>query len=439
MGDTIDEQQPTEFEPGAAGAPEGTPPVDPTTDEVGKMYKELGIKAPVPTDKSKKRPKTDDSGNKKTSKKDDASGAAGKGQADDDGKDKSKSASASNSDGTDGDDSDAKGKKVGAAGGKDGEKDSKVSGDSDEDAEGVSKSKSSDNGEASKSGEDDAEQGDNGAGDENGESGAAKTGSEDEDSEAEKVKRPGKSNPEVEKRFQKLTSEVKERDTIIADLQKKLQEKDQAVQQSKIAQEDPEYTVDDFRKVRDNKTGEIIDLDPEKAELAWRRWKDGYDQRAEQRQAEANRLASAAQREEEMTRGIMAESVKAYDTLASLMDEYPELVQKLPDGTINESFDPDFAADVMPIINEAIEYLPGTEPGNKEDKLPIIVGLRIDPKKILTAMKGIANKKRNLPLNGRNDNVEAGSNVNVPHSRSSDPTVNAANELYKELGINKRI
>lgn len=434
MGDTTDEQQPTAIEPGAAGAPEGTPPAEPSTDDVGKMYKELGIKAPVPTDKSKKRPKADDSGDKKAAKKDDASGGAGKGQADDDGKNKSKAASASGSDGDDGDDADSKGKKVSSKGGKDGEKDSAVSGDGDEDAEGVSDSKSSDNGKTPKSGEGDADEKSDGAGKDDGKSGNSKgEGEEDEDSEAEKGKRPGKSNPEVEKRIQKLNSEKKAAEERADALEKQLRAEKQAKEQVKTAQEDPEYTVEDFRKVRDNKTGEIIDLDPEKAELAWRRWKDGYDQRAEQRQAKANHEAAQAEREDEMVRDTMKKSADAYDSLAALMDEYPELV------STSGKFDEDFAADAMPIIQEAIEYLPGTEPGNKEDKLPIIVGLRIDPKKILAAMKGISNKKRNLPLNGRNDNVEAGSNVNVPHSRSSDPTVNAANELYKELGINKRI
>jgi hypothetical protein len=129
----------------------------------------------------------------------------------------------------------------------------------------------------------------------------------------------------------------------------------------------------------------------------------------------------------------MKKSADAYDALAGLMDEYPELV------STSGKFDDDFAAEAMPIIQEAIEYLPGTEPGNKEDKLPVIVGLRIDPNKILKALKGISTKKRNMPLNGVNDNVERGSTVSVPHSRSSDPNVNAANELYKELGINKRI
>jgi hypothetical protein len=424
MGDTIDDQeQPTTIEPGAAGAPEGAVS-EPSTDQIAELYKATGVKAPVPTGKPKGRPKTADGGDKKDSKKDDASGAAGKGQADDDGKDKSKTTSASDSDGSDGDDADASGKKVSSKDRKDGEKDSKISGDSDEDAEGVSKAKSSDNKEASKSGKDDDQQRDNAAGKEDGESGAA--------TKEDEGKRPGKSNPEVEKRFQKLTGEVKERDQVIADLQKKLQEKDQLVEQTKIAQEDPEYTIEDFRKVRDSE-GNIIDLDPERAELAWRRWKDGYDGRAAEREAKANHAAAEAEREAEMTREVMEKSVKAYDALATLMDDYPELVSD------SGKFDEVFAAKAMPIIQESIEYLPGTEPGNAEEKTPVIVGLKIDPKKILDALKGISEEKRSLPLNGVNDSVETRSNVSVPHSRSSDPTVHAANELYAELGIKKRI
>ena len=422
MGD-VDEQAPAAIEPGAAGAPEGAV-AEPSADEIAELYKATGVKAPVPTGKSKGRPKADASGDKKTAKKDDASGGAGKGQADDDGKDKSKAASASDSDGADGDDADSKGKKVSSSGGKDGGKDSKVSGDGDEDAEGVSDSKSKDNGKTAKTGEDDADEKSDGAGKDEGESGAASE-------ENEEGKRPGKSNPEVEKRFQKLTGDVKERDQVIADLTKKLQERDTLVAQTKIAQEDPEYTVDDFRKVQD-KEGNIIDLDPERAELAWRRWKDGYDQRAEQRQAAQNHAAAQAERESEMTREIMTKSVAAYDTLASLMDEYPELV------STSGKFDEDFAAEAMPIIQDSIEYAPGTQPGNKEGNLPIILGLKVDPKKILTALKNINSKKRNLPLNGVNDSVERGSNVSVPHTRSSDPTVQAANELMKELNIKKR-
>ncbi len=416
-----------------AGAPEGAVG-EATTSEVKKMYDDLGIKAPVPSDKPKGRPKAADGGDKKTAKKDDASGKPGEGRKADDGKDKSRTASASDSDGADGNDADASGKKVSSKDGKDGEKDSKVSGDGDKDADSVQKAEPSDNGKTPKSGEGDAKSGDDGTGEEDGKSGAAsEEGKEDEG------KRPGKSNPEVEKRMQRLAADRKEALERAEKAEKQLQETTRKQAQEKVAQEDPEYTVDDFRKVRDNKTGDIIELDAEKAELAWRRWKDGYDQRATERDARANYEADRVQKAEATTRQMMKDSADAYDALAGLMDEYPELVEKFPDGTVNENFDEDFAADVLPIIQEAIEYLPGTEPGNKNDKLPIIVGLRIDPKKILVAMKGISNKKRNLPLNGVNDNVDSGSGVNVPHSRSSDPTINAANDLYKELGIKKRI
>ena len=426
MGDIInDEATPTES--GSAGAPEGAV-AEPTTEEVGKMYKDLGVKAPVPTGKPKGRPKAADSGDKKASKKDDASGKSGEGRKADDSKDKPASTPASDSDGSDGDDADAPGKKVGSKDGKDGEKDSKISGDGDKDAEGVQGSKSKDNKEASESGEGDAEQGADGAGQgADDESDPSEEGKDDE-----KGKRPGKSSPEAEKRIQKLNAEKNEALERAKKAEEQLQETARKAQEAQIAQDDPEYTVDDFRKVRDRE-GNIIDLDPERAELAYRRWKDGYDQRASEREAKANREAAEQERSEQTTRQLMQDSADAYDALSSLMDEYPELV------STSDKFDTDFAAEAMPIINEAIQYLPGTEPGNEEGKQPMIIGLKINPKKILAAMKGISSKKRSLPLNGVNDNVESKSNVSVPHSRSSDSTVNAANDLYKELGINKRI
>jgi hypothetical protein len=408
-----------------AGAAEGHSP-EPSTDEVAEMYKELGIKAPVPTGKSKGRPKADAGGDKKAAKKDDASGAAGKGQADDDGKDKSKAASASDSDGSDGNDADSKSKKVSSKDGKDGKEDPELSGDGGEDEDGVSDSKSKDNGKAAKSGEGADGDEDGGDGEDGGKSGAASE-------ENEEGKRPGKSNPAVEARIQKLANEKKAAEERANALEKQLREETQAKEQAKISQEDPEYTVADFRTVRDNKTGEIRELTPEQAELAWRRWKDGFEQRAQERQAKANYATRVQEHFDETSRNLMKKSADAYDALAGLMDEYPELV------STSGKFDEDFAAEAMPIINEAVEYLEGTEPGNAEGKLPVIVGLRIDPKKILGALKRIESKKRNLPLNGVNDSVDRGSGVNVPHSRSSDPTVNAANELYKELGIKKRI
>ena len=215
-------------------------------------------------------------------------------------------------------------------------------------------------------------------------------------------------------------------------MNQELQKTTQAQAQAKVAEADPEYKIEDFKMVRDNKTGEIRELTDEQAELAWHRWKSGYEQRSEERQAEINRQAGLAQRETEVTTRIMSESVQAYDTIASLMEEYPELV------STSGQFDEDFAAEALPIIQEAIEYMPGTEPGNTEERLPIIVGLRVDPRKILSALKKVNNRKRGLPLNGVNDNVESRSNVAVPHSRSSDPTVQAANELMKELKIDKR-
>jgi len=417
-----EQQQPNNERP--AGQAEGSAP-EPSADEVQSMYDDLGIKVKAPSGKSKGRPKTSQVRAKDDGK--DSSGSAASGSAKNaDDKDKSKNAPDSSKDGDSGDDSDAKGSKVGKDSGK-------VPSESEEADGGVRGSKSRDEGDSERAGKDGSEGGADGAGQEEHEQGAASDEGSEDGSEEEQGKRPGKSNPEVEKRFQKLTSEVKDRDQVIEDLQKQLREKDATVNKVKVSQEDPEYTIGDFRKVRDNKTGDILDLTPEQAELAWRRWKDGYDQRATERDAKANYATRVQEHQETQTRQLMKKSADAYDALAGLMDEYPELV------STSGKFDEDFAAEAMPIIQESIEYLPGTEPGNKEDKLPVIVGLRIDPNKILKALKGISAKKRNLPLNGVNDSVERGSSVSVPHSRSSDPNVNAANELYKELGINKRI
>lgn len=411
----MDEEQ--QIEPGAAGAPEGAV-AEPTTDDVAKMYKELGIKAPAPTGATKGRPKASDVRAKDGSKKAAGNSSAGKKAEDDDNGSKSKDAPAADADGDSGNKADPKSAKVG-------EDADQVPDESKKADAGVRKTEPAGEGDSKRGSEEDTELGVDGAGQGDDES-------QDAPKPEDEGKRPGKSNPEIEKRFQKLTSEVKDRDQLIADLQKKLQDTTQKQQEERIAQEDPEYTIDDFRKVRDNE-GNIIDLDPERAELAWRRWKDGYDQRAEEREAKSSYEARQQQQADETTRQLMQDSADAYDALAELMDEYPELV------STSDQFDPDFAKDAMPIINESVQYLEGTEPGNPEGKTPVVVGLKINPKRILAAMKGINNKKRSLPLNGVNDNVEPRSNVAVPHSRSSDPTVNAANDLYKELGINKRI
>lgn len=403
-----------------AGQSEGAAS-EPSAADIKELYEATGVKAPVPTGKSAGRPKTSDVRAKKSEQN--GAGNSNSGQeGNDDDKGKSKATSNSGSDDDSGNSSNAKGSK-------DGSDDGKVQGKSGEADKGVRDSESRAKEDSERGSEEDADQ--RASGDESAEHDSeGKT--EGESTDEEGVKRPGKSNPAVEQRFQKLTTDLKERDAEIERLNQELQKTTQAQAQARVAERDPEYKVEDFRRVRDNATGEIIELDDEKAELAWRRWKDGYDQRATERQAEVNRQASLAQRETEITNRIMTESVQAYDTLSSLMEEFPELVKT------SGQFDEDFAIEAMPIVQEAIEYFPGTEPGNEAGNAPVIVGLRVDPRKILNALKKVSNKKRALPLNGVNDNVESRSNVAVPHSRSSDPTVQAANELMKELKIDKR-
>lgn len=408
----------TPIEAGAAGAPEGAV-IEPTADEVGKMYDELGIKAPKPTGATKGRPKASSVRAKDSGKKG-AESSSSRAEKDAEDENESEDAQASNKNGG-----------AGRKGNSNGEKTGKDSGEVREESEeaggGVRKTESKSNGDSESGREEDSELGDEGAGQE-----AHESDDETEEGEDTEGKRPGKSNPAVERRMQQLANEKRAAEERAAELERQLMEKEQAVAQAKIAQEDPEYTIEDFAKVRDE-DGTIIDLDPDEAELAWRRWKDGYDQRAEQRNAEMNRRMQEQRQAEAQAEQIMRSSVQAYDHLASMMEDFPELV-----GSSGQ-FDADFAAKAMPIVQKAIVYSPGTEPGNPEGNQPIIVGLRVDPKEILEAMRDIRKEKRTLPLNGLDDNIESRSNVNVPHRRSSDPTVNAANELYKELGINKRI
>lgn len=395
-----------------------------TQSEVASLYKDLGIKAPVPTGKTKGRPKASDV-RAEDDKKNGAGSADSKRQGAENANDKNKSANAPDSN-----NDDDSGNKANSKGAKNGSDDDELQDESGKTDKAVRGAKSRTDEDSERGREEDSERGAGGAGQE---------AHDEEDSEeeaganAEAGKRPGKSNPAVEQRFQKLTQDLRDRDAEVERLQAELQKTAQEKAQARVAEADPEYKVEDFKMVRDNKTGEIKELTDEQAELAWHRWKQGYDQRAEERQAETNRQAGLVQREQEITTRIMNESVQAYDTIASLMEEFPELVKT------SGQFDEDFALEAMPLIEEAIEYMPGTEPGNAEGKLPIIVGLRVDPRRTLNALKKVNNKKRGLPLNGVNDNVESRSNVAVPHTRSSDPTVAAANDLYKQLGINKRI
>lgn len=402
-----------------AGAPEGAVAAEPSKSDIKELYEATGVKAPVPTGKAKGRPKASSVRAKDGDKDKAGSAASGEEEKDSNDKNKQKDAPASSKDGDSGDDTDSKSKKVG--------KDSEQVPDEPKEIDGaVRKTESKDGEDSERGGKDGFEQGAERAGQE-----AHTEGSETEESKDDEGKRPGKSNPEVEKRFQRLTEEKRERDEVIERLQKQLQEKEQLHEQAKVAQEDPEYTIEDFRKVQDSE-GNIIDLDSESAELAWRRWKDGYEERSSERETAAQQASAMAEREYEVQRQVMEESTRAYDSIASLMDEYPELVSS------NSNYDADFAADAVPIIEESINYLEGTEPGNPDGNLPVITGMKLNPKKFLDALKRTNSRKRSLPLNGVNDNVEARSNVAVPHSRSSDPTVHAANELMKEFNIDKR-
>ena len=276
-----------------------------TKAEVAELYKDLGINAPVPSGKAKGRPKANAGGGGKTAKKDDASAKSGQGAKADDSQDKSKTASTSDKDGGAGDETDEKGEKVVKASGKDGDTDREVSDADSDDESRVSEDEPRDN-EAS-----------------------GEAGQEDDEEDDARVKRPGKSNPEVERRFQKLTNEVREREERIEALERQLQESTKQFQEQQVASEDPEYTMEDFRKVRDE-NGDVFELDDDQAELAFRRWQDGYNQRKSEREAAYQHQQQQEQIQHATTQRLMESSAQAYDTLTGIMDEYPELNPNSP-------------------------------------------------------------------------------------------------------------
>lgn len=387
---------------------------DKTAKEVKELYEELGVDKKVEANKSSTKPKSK-AGNikssNKTKRQDDNDSQSKKGQSRaSGGQDKSEDESA-----------DDKTSRTGAKGRKEA---SQTKEDSKSDAE-----KPAETGEDARRTESETEEG-SGQG---GETGAEQDReADDESSEQDEGKRPGKSDPKIERRFQRLISESKEKDQVIEDLQRQLQQQQQLYYQQQVENEDPEYTVDDFRTVQD-RDGNIIDLNENEAELAWRRWKDGYNQRQAERQAEQSRQIQMQQQEQELQMKVMQNSADAYDLLTNMVDDYPEL------DVNSDKFDQELSDLVMPIIHDTVIYQPGTEPGNPDGHQPVIAGLRMDPTTILDTINQIRNTKPALSPEELYQNVDTPSQYTVRSPRSSSEATREVNELYKELGINKRI
>lgn len=370
-----------------------------TIKQAKELYNDLGIDAKVPTGKTVGRPKSSkvraEDANKEDSKGASTNTEKQEEAKDDKDKDEPKDAQDSANDGDTGDKTDKKSSK-----------------DDTDDGEVPEKSEKTSDGVR----EDEPE-----------------TAEDTESSDERGGKRPGKSSPAIERRFQQLSSEIHDRDKVIDDLQTQLRE---AVDNQRKAQqdsEDPKYTLDDFREVRDE-YGDIVQLDSDQAELAWRRWQEGYNQRQAERDAERHRQETEAQQQANYEAQLMKSSMDAYDTLASIRDSYPQLDEN------SDKFDRALSDTVIPVIEQSIIYQPGTEPGNEQGNSPVIIGLRMDPKVLLGAIDAVKDMKRDLPLNGLSDSIDNSTGgYSVPRSKSSDPMINQANELYQSLGIKKRL
>lgn len=364
------------------------------------LYEEFGIKADVP--KSRGRPKKSDSGDEGKSEVDKRTSNEKRKNGSNQSKPKDEASSDDN------DDSGNESQKVVK---KDTKDNSKVSKDAEKTGDGTDEDKSEQDGSSERGSSGDSERDDEG------------------NESGEEVKRPGKSSPAAERRIRQLNSEKNEAVARAEQAERKYAQLQQQLEQERVQLEDPEYTLEDFRHVQDE-NGNILELDDIQQELAYRRWKDGYNERQAERENQALQSQVQDYREYQQSEEIMRKSVEAYDLLNNILENTAELDVR------SDKFDKEFSDTIMPLIEGSLEYAPGTEPGNPYGNNPVIAGFSLDPRLILQAASTLRNTKRNIPLNALDATVES-EDAAYYHSPSSDPLEQAADKLYKMYGIKK--
>ena len=364
------------------------------------LYEEFGVKADVP--KTRGRPKKSDSGDEGKSEVDKRTSNEKRKNGSNQSKPKDEASSDDN------DDSGNESQKVVK---KDAKDNSKVSKDAEKTGDGTDEDKSEQDGSSERGSSGDSERDDEG--NENG----------------EEVKRPGKSSPAAERRIRQLNSEKNEAVARAEQAERKYTQLQQQLEQERVQLEDPEYTLEDFRHVQDE-NGNILELDDIQQELAYRRWKDGYNERQAERENQALQSQIQDYREYQQSEEIMRKSVEAYDLLNNILENTAELDVR------SDKFDKEFSDTIMPLIEGSLEYAPDTEPGNPYGNNPVITGFSLDPRLILQAASTLRNTKRNIPLNALDATVES-EDAAYYHSPSSDPLEQAADKLYKMYGIKK--
>ena len=364
------------------------------------LYEEFGVKADVP--KTRGRPKKSDSGDEGKSEVDKRTSNEKRKN----GSNQSKSKDEASSD--DNDDSGNESQKVVK---KDAKDNIKVSKDAEKTGDGTDEDKSEQDGSSERGSSGDSERDDEG------------------NESGEEVKRPGKSSPAAERRIRQLNSEKNEAVARAEQAERKYAQLQQQLEQELVQLEDPEYTLEDFRHVQDE-NGNILELDDIQQELAYRRWKDGYNERQAERENQALQSQIQDYREYQQSEEIMRKSVEAYDLLNNILENTAELDVR------SDKFDKEFSDTIMPLIEGSLEYAPGTEPGNPYSNNPVITGFSLDPRLILQAASTLRNTKRNIPLNALDATVES-EDAAYYHSPSSDPLEQAADKLYKMYGIKK--
>ena len=185
----------------------------------------------------------------------------------------------------------------------------------------------------------------------------------------------------------------------------KYQKLEDQLNQEKIAKEDPVYTLDDFKRVKDE-DGDEIELTEAEQKVAYYEWKEGYAQRQQAREQEA--LSQ------------MAKATEFVDEISEAMEKYPEFDEN------SDKFDPELSALVVDTLKDTLIL----------DDKGQIVGSSISPMKIIDRFHSVASKKTPVSVN----KIKAKSQPRATSSRQvmtdgMNETKKQLDELYKATGI----
>lgn len=248
-------------------------------------------------------------------------------------------------------------------------------------------------------------------------------GEEDREEDGERDKRSRKEDrrrPKIERRIQKLITESKAKDELIAQYKMAEAEREQERQREEFDEIlNQDYTLEDFRYVK-APDGSVYQCNNEEAELAYLRWNNAK-QKAQyaydvQQMEEQERIKAA----EVETDTLLSRAVEAQDILDEFAEAYPELDDRSPE------YDKELAELVMPLVSKGFI------------KQPHDAGYQavINPMELMSAIKAVSDllSLRSTGENSLSDRT-IGNSGRTEDKRSVSEIEDDFREVYKEYGI----